>query len=86
MYVQSYLSDVLNFPATTCVPLGAPNGAMFVQPRCTQNNANYFGDVCTLKCLPGYEAINPANTQLTCGADSLWQGTLLRCKRKHIAI
>ena len=57
---------------------------MFVQARCTQNNANYFKDVCTLKCLSGYEAVNPANTQLTCGADSLWQGTHLTCKRKHI--
>ena len=69
----------------TCVPLGVPTGATFVQSRCTEENANYFKDVCTLKCLPGYEATNPANTELKCGADSLWEGTVLRCERKYFA-
>ena len=73
----------INFLARACVPLGVPTGATFVQSRCTQENANYFKDVCTLECVPGYKATNPANTELKCGADSLWEGTLLICKRKY---
>ncbi|CAB3982448.1 sushi, von Willebrand factor type A, EGF and pentraxin domain-containing 1-like [Paramuricea clavata] len=66
--------------ARTCGPVVIPNGAMVRQSRCTQQNANSFKDVCSFYCLAGYQITDPAQTQLTCGAEALWKGTTPTCR------
>ncbi|XP_029182740.2 sushi, von Willebrand factor type A, EGF and pentraxin domain-containing protein 1-like [Acropora millepora] len=62
-----------------CVALNNPHGGTFEPARCTQSNANVFGDKCIVKCGEGYIISDSSHGRLTCGSNTLWQGTMVRC-------
>ena len=69
-----------------CGAILVPEGVMVREPRCRKPNANNFRDVCSFYCLAGYQITDPALTQITCGSDGSWKGTLPTCKRKYLLI
>ena len=67
-----------------CGALNHPHGGTFEPARCTQTNANVFGDKCVVKCNEGYIISDSSNGLLTCGSTTLWQGTMVTCNGEEL--
>ncbi|XP_068701381.1 sushi, von Willebrand factor type A, EGF and pentraxin domain-containing protein 1-like [Montipora foliosa] len=62
-----------------CGALYSPVGGRFEPARCTQFNANVFGDRCVLKCIAGYVISDISSAGITCGSSTKWEGTRAKC-------
>ncbi|KAK3699928.1 hypothetical protein QZH41_016595, partial [Actinostola sp. cb2023] len=63
-----------------CGPLATPYQSVVSPSRCTQTDANYLGDVCTVACKSGYRLEVPKENSMKCGEQGRWKGIIPRCK------
>ncbi|KAL9973114.1 hypothetical protein ACROYT_G019529 [Oculina patagonica] len=72
--VNNKICDAIN-----CGPLNVPAGSTLEPARCTQANANIYGDKCVMKCKDGYVIDDINNGILTCGSSGIWEGNVGVC-------
>ena len=76
----------LSQSAISCGLLARPAGGILEPARCTQANANVYGDRCVMKCKVGYVISDASHGILRCGSSGRWEGTMGTCNGKIMSL